>query len=62
MKKVLLIIMLCMLSGCGYIFPDATSIKPATTTLDERKEKIDPPARTETIKETIKITRGKGAK
>ena len=59
MKTLLLILgLLLCISGCSYVFPDSTSIKPATTDLHEKTEQINPPEQQEIFEETIVIERG----
>jgi len=46
------------LSGCSYIIPNSTSVKPAKTELKEVKSIVDPPEEEEIFIETIYITSG----
>ncbi len=61
MKKIFIILCLLFLmwqSGCSYVFPDSTSVKPATVELKEKTEVVDPGRQQDVVTERIKITRG----
>ena len=59
MKKLLIILLLGLLSGCSYMVPSSTNIEPAATELNEKRVKVEPPEQKEFIEERIRITRGR---